>query len=146
MLPEIVDPDVHQLTGIQSASAQMRRLGSVGACAVKGIIDPVIGQGLVEDAGLIVRVPGKRSIYIFKKTFVDHSCLSGSVFFSWTAKIQDRTGELFSLHDVFQKEGAGHDSAAQKVVAAAMAGRGLKGRGGGDIRRLSHAGEGVIFS
>ena len=146
MLPEIVDSNVHQFTGVQGAPAQMGRLGGMGADPVKGVINPVVCQGLIKDPGFIMRMPGKGGVHIFKKAFFDHGGFSGGIFLCRAAKVKDRAREFFLFHDIFQKQGSGQNAASQKIVTAAMAPGSIQRRGRGDICRLGHSRQSVVFT
>ena len=123
----------------------MGRLRSVGAGTVKSVVDSVVGQGQIKDSGLVVGMPGKSSVHIFKEAFFDHESLASRVFFGRTSKIQDSAGKLFLFHDIFQEKNPCQNSAAQEIMSAAVPCRRTCGSGSGGICFLRQAGKGIIF-
>ena len=74
----------------------------MGADPVKGIIDPVVCQGLVKDPGFIMRMQEKAASTSLKKPSLIMAAFPAAFSSAGQAKIKDRAREFFLFHDIFQ--------------------------------------------
>ena len=122
MLPQIVDADIHQLTGVQCTAAEMGRRRSVGGTAAEGEEGTHIGQtagGLdhIADA----RVPGVAGIQIIEVAVTGEEHLAPASLLCRTAIVADCTGKAGAFHVILGGYGGGHRTGAEGIVPAAMA-------------------------
>jgi len=122
VLAQIVDADIHQLDRIERGSAKFGRSGGMGGAAVKGEVDPGIGQRIgLEHAGIIGRVPADRGIDIGEKPGAHHEGLGGPPLFGRAAVIAHPPRGSGRGQPVAQGHRRQHRRRAEKVVAATMA-------------------------
>ena len=148
VLPQVIGPHVHQLAGVQGASALLGTVRRVGGAAGKVEADLVVGQhapGKGHVAGC--RVPGEYGVQAAEAALPGHEALAKAVLLSGAAEELHCTGRAGGLQPLLDDDGRPHRAGAQRAVAAAMS-PGFPGDGTGlrHARLLAQAGEGVVLA
>ena len=121
VLPQVVGAHVHELHGIQCASAQVGFPAGVGGDAVKDEVGAhdghtAFGAHLVDGGG----VPGVGEIHVVEVPGPGDELLGACALLGGAAEVDDGAVHVVGQHVVLQGHGGGEAAGAQQVVAAAV--------------------------
>ena len=121
VLPQVVDPDAHELRSVQCGTSKFRGCCRVGSHTLKVEEHADIRQcRLGPDRILIARMPCKSSIHTVKYTFSCHDCLSVSLFLTRATK-KDHSSRFRVLLDIsFYSKRCRHSTRTEEVMSASM--------------------------
>ena len=121
MFPQELNAYIHQFHSIQGAASQVGRCCRMGCHSLEPVTDLIICQGTFKPGRIIVHgMPGQGCVQFIKNTITGHKRFSGTAFFTGTAKVDHRTGEISGFQICFDAYGRGNGARAQQIMPAAM--------------------------
>ena len=130
MLPEELDPHVHQLGGVQGGAAIPGVSGGVGRDPGEAVNElKAGGVGAGGDLVGVAGVPGEGGVQGLEHTVPGHECLTGAALLTGTT-IEDHGAVKLSRGDgLLDGQGGAQRGGAQQIVPAAVAAGILGGEG-----------------
>ena len=122
MLPQIIDPHIHQLRCIQGRASQMGRATGMGRHAVKGKVAPhnghiSLGRHLIPCA----RMPGQGKVYAVKAPCSGHKLFGAGAFLRRAAEENHTAVQSLLNQAIPNGHSSGKAACAQKIVSTAVA-------------------------
>ena len=145
VLAQKLHADVHQLDSVESAAAEVRRCGCVGADAAEAVIDLGVGQRrIARGVAAVGGMPGEGRVNVVEHAFAGHERLAAAALFAGAAVVAHGAFEALLGHHFFQRGRRGDRGDAEQVVAAAVpVGAGDFGVFLADAGFLAESGQGV---
>ena len=104
VFPQVIDSNVHQLAGIQSAASQMGLARRVSSPAVKAVDHAYRCQGMLAHNGVVAaRMPGEYAVQMVKYAVAGEIHLGAAIFLGRAAVKNDSAAQSGFLHIVLNR-------------------------------------------